>query len=139
MKLGSAITLGLAGLFSVPAAAQAEPSSLTLRLEARVEPFCRIWSDQNNQPLVFDGDNAQLGSVRELCNMPSGYVVRAAFTNLAGGSVLAGTENSDIGADGAAVFSYSEARLQNRHWQLINARRAAADTPVFLRLSISPI
>lgn len=139
MKRFAEFRLAGFALAALAGAGQASAADISLELRADVAPFCRIWTESDAGPVQFDGDRAQLGSVREVCNMSNGYVVRAAFSNITEGSILAGSETAPVASDGTASFSYGEARLQQRDWQLVGAKRATAEAPVFLRLSISPL
>ena len=121
------------------AANAADSSTLTIRLHADGAPFCRLYSTAEGGAVEIVDGQAQLGQVREVCNLSSGYVVHVDFTNLSGGSVTAGTETAVVDANGNARFSYDEARAQMRQWALNNAREVQPDLPVYLRLSISPI
>jgi hypothetical protein len=75
-----------------------------------VEPFCRLWTEAAEEPIQFNGADAQLGSVREVCNTSGGYTVRAAFTNVSDGSVVADGETADVAEDGTASFRYGRGR-----------------------------
>lgn len=121
------------------AANAADSATLVIHLHAEVAPFCRLYSAANDSPVQIVDGQAQLGQVREVCNMASGYVVHADFTNLSGGSVAAGAETAAVDAGGSARFSYDEARAQTRQWSLVDAQQVQPGLPVYLRLSISPI
>jgi hypothetical protein len=117
----------------------AQPQEAALHLQANVDPFCRVWSENDEQALQFDGDQADLGAVREVCNTAGGYRLKASFTNLSEGSIIAGSDTAVVDPAGTATFAYREARVHNRAWQLISAKRISPDAPVYLRLSISPL
>lgn len=134
-----AIGIAAVAAFAASAPAYAANDTLVFDIVAEVDPFCRLWTDDSETAVQMVGDSAQLGTVRELCNMPNGYVVRAEFTNLDQGSVIAGSDIESIDATGRASFTYSEARSQTRSWQLQNARKVQPEGAVFLRLSISPL
>jgi hypothetical protein len=119
--------------------ALAQSHEVGLQLEAHVDTFCQVWVDRDEQALQFEGDGAQLGSVQEVCNTAGGYTLRATFTNVIEGTVVAGQETALVDGQGSATFAYSEARVRNRDWQLTRARRVVPNAPVFLRLSISPL
>ena len=131
----SALAIGTVG----SAANAADSATLTIHLHAEGAPFCRLYTAVNDSDVQIVDGQAQLGQVREVCNLASGYVVHADFTNLSGGSVAAGTETAAVDANGSARFSYDEARAQTRQWALLNAQEVQPGLPVYLRLSISPI
>jgi hypothetical protein len=117
----------------------ADSATLVIHIHAEVAPFCRLYTAANDSAVQIVDGQAELGQVREVCNMASGYVVRADFSNLSGGSVAAGGETATVDASGSVRFSYDEARAQTRQWALLDAQQVQPGLPVYLRLSISPI
>lgn len=138
-RLGLLMLPALAPGAMATAANAADSATLVIHLHAEGMPFCRLYSTVNDSAVEIVDGQAQLGQVREVCNLASGYVVHADFTNLSGGSVTAGTETAQVDANGNARFSYDEARAQTRQWTLVNAQEVQSSQPVYLRLSISPI
>jgi hypothetical protein len=137
MKIVAQVGLAASAL-AASGVAEARPATLALNLQAEVVPFCRIEQSNPDSPLMFFGGRAEIGAVRETCNTRSGYTVRAEVLNVTSGTVVAGDETAEIGPNGGASFSYGEARRQQRMWYLTNARKAVADGPSYVRLSISP-
>lgn len=138
-RLGFSLLSALAvAAFASPANA-ADSARLVIRLHAEVAPFCRLYSAVSDDAVQIVNGEAELGQVREVCNLASGYIVRADFSNLSGGSVAAGGETAAVDSSGSARFVYGEARAQTRQWALIDAQQVHPDAPVYLRLSISPI
>jgi hypothetical protein len=139
MKLGILVLSALATVAMGSAANATDSATLVLHLHAEGAPFCRLYSPANDSAVdIVDGE-AQLGPVREVCNLAGGYTVRADFTNLSGGSVASGAETATIDASGTVRFSYGEARAKTSNWALTHAQKVQAGEPVYLRLSISPI
>jgi len=137
---GSGIRLLAAAVIAVassPASAEA-PARLVIYLHADVAPFCRVWAAESENAVQLNNGQAALGTVREICNT-AGYVIRADFSNLNGGTVIAGGETAAVDAQGSARFTYGEARSQTRNWQLSGAQQVQPAAPVYLRLSISPL
>jgi hypothetical protein len=129
------------GIAAVAGFASQASATDTIRFEIRAEvaPFCQISSSvSEDTPVELNGGQASLGVVNELCNTRNGYTVRAAFTNLNAGTVVAASDQAQIDALGMANFSSVEARRQTRAWQLVDARKAQEGSPVFMRLTISP-
>ena len=139
MKLGILVLSALATAAMSSAAQASESATLVIHLRAEGAPFCRLYSPQNDAALDIVNGAAQLGPVREVCNLAGGYTVRADFTNLSGGSVASGAEAATIDANGSASFTYGEARAKTNAWTLTQAHKVQADEPVYVRLSISPI
>ena len=139
MKYFVALLFAISCLFGIAGPAVAQSHEAGMQLEAHVDTFCRIWADHEEQALQFKGDGAQLGPVQEVCNAAGGYTLRATLTNVVEGTVVAGHETAAVDREGSATFAYNEARVHNRVWQLISARRAVPNAPVFMRLSISPL
>ena len=122
---------------AVPAEAARVDASAGLRVAASVVPFCQLSVAHSVATELVDG-RAEIGMVREVCNTAAGYEVRADFTNLAGGTVTAGSDSMAVDALGNARFTYAEARHQRRLWRLRDAC-ARQDGPVVVRLSITPL
>lgn len=131
-------TVALSGGLAAPAAAAGADASADLRIAATVEPFCRLTADHPDQLQLVDG-RAEIGSVRELCNTAAGYEVRAHFSNLASGTVNAGSDSAVIDPRGGATFSSGEARHQRRIWSLRDAVLRDSGEMVMVRLSITPL
>lgn len=131
-------TVALPGGLAAPAAASGADASANLTIAARVEPFCRLTAEHPDQLQLIDG-RAEIGSVREVCNTAAGYEVRAHFSNLAGGTVTAGSDSAVVDPLGGATFSFGEARHQRRLWSLRNAVLRQHGGPVMVRLSITPL
>jgi hypothetical protein len=137
--------LGIFGLSALAAAGMSsgahasESATLVIHLHAEGAPFCRLYSPDNGAALDIVDGAAQLGPVRQVCNLAGGYTVRADFSNLSGGTVAAGAEAASIDANGSARFTYGEARAKTNAWTLTQAQKLQADLPVYVRLSISPI
>lgn len=134
MKTLIALTaLAAASITSSPA--QARSATASFGLSARVESFCRIEGGQSDalsiQPVTA------LGSVREVCNT-QGYVVRASFTNLSGGTVVAGNDQAGI-AGGMAEFRYAQAQALVRSWLLRDPVQFDTAAPVYFTVSITPL
>jgi hypothetical protein len=117
----------------------AQPQSATVRLEARVDAFCRIWTDLGDSAVQAESNVIELGGVRELCNTAGGYVVQAAFTNVRGGALKAGEDDAIISSDGLAVLRYTQAGHKRRDWRIHGAELGEESVPVFMRVTISPL
>jgi hypothetical protein len=138
MKRLGLCLLAAAAMAAIPSQASAAPSRLVIYLRADVAPFCRVWAPDDTDAVRLVDGQAALGQVREVCNTAGGYVLRADFSNLSGGSVVAGSETASVDENGSASFTYGEARAQTRNWQLTGAQEVVPNAPVYLRLSISP-
>jgi hypothetical protein len=140
--MNEAIKLGLAiagvGALLAPAAAQAADQETTFRILAVVQPFCRITVASGENGAEAVNGRADFGPVRELCNTPGGYVVRAQFRNLNQGSLVAGESRLPIAADGSVEFTSEMARLRVRNWSVVDLAEQT-DQRVYLRVSISPL
>lgn len=136
MRVGLLIAPGLACLWAGPAMAS---DSVSFRIRAEVAPFCRLWAEQDPSASIrLDGAQAQLGAVREVCNMAGGYVVRARFSGLSSASVMAGDDVRALDADGTVSFRNHEAGARTRAWRLADAR-GDENAPITMRLTISPL
>ncbi|GAA4034440.1 hypothetical protein GCM10022281_13200 [Sphingomonas rosea] len=126
--------MALAGAAFFATAASAEPTEADLSLGAEVRSFCKI-----DAPAGDVGEDGAIGLVAETCNMPGVYRVSASFTNLAAGTVRAGTERAAIGDDGVAIFTASGPRRLQRFWALEAARQVDRSQPVRVHLSVMPL
>jgi hypothetical protein len=81
MKTLAKAALAGAALF-LPAAAQAEPASGSMRISARVPVVCNIDADSL---AIVGSDGQATGLVREFCNASQGFLVLASYRPLAPG------------------------------------------------------
>lgn len=132
-SLVTAFALAAACLCSSPAAAR--PAEASFVLTARVASFCKV-SGAVEDALTIENVTS-LGTIREVCNT-QGYVVRASFTNLSGGTVYAGGDQAGIDG-GAAEFRYAQAQALVRPWLLRDAVKQDSAAPVYLTVSIMPL
>lgn len=132
-SLVTAFALAAACLCSSPAAARSTEASFVLT--ARVASFCKV-SGAVEDALTIENVTS-LGTIREVCNT-QGYVVRASFTNLSGGTVYAGSDQAGIDG-GAAEFRYAQAQALVRPWLLRDAVKQDSAAPVYLTVSIMPL
>lgn len=125
---------------AVPAAAAAQTSDneRVVRISARVQTFCRISHQLGDGAAEIVAGEARLGPVRELCNSPRGYQVRAQFLNLTSGTLFTGDESFPVADNGVVEFGSLEARSRIREWRVIDADMGEP-RPIYLRVSISPI
>lgn len=136
------ITVAILGLTlafaAAPAVAHVADNERVVRITARVQPFCRITHQLGDGAAALIDGQADLGQVRELCNVARGYQVRAQFLNLTSGSLMTGDEAFPVAADGLVEFGSPTARSRVRNWRVVNA---AQDAPsqIYLRVSISPL
>lgn len=133
MKSLYLIPMAVAAMYAGSASANPTQASQTLR--AHVDSFCRVDGAIADELTIQEV--TPLGDIREVCNT-QGYIVRAAFTNLAGGTVVAGADRAGIDA-GTAEFRYGQAQARIRPWQLYGAVRQNAAAPVYLMVSITPL
>lgn len=125
----------VAAASSISGIAEARDAQANLQISARVESFCRI--DGAIADALTIGDITSLGTIREVCNT-QGYIVRASFSNLRGGTVVAGRDRAMID-DGFAEFRYTQAQALTRVWQLQGAEQRDVAAPVYLTVSITPL
>jgi hypothetical protein len=123
-----------------PGAANArDGSSAGLRLQAKVQPFCRIRSDLGDSPAALGDGGFDLGSVREVCNTRGGYSVAVQFLNVTSGTLHHGEDSQTLDAEGRTEIKWSEARARTAPWRLTDAALRAGGEPVYMRISISPL
>ena len=125
--------IAAAGGLSAPAVT-ANPGAIGLSLQANVETFCRLSLGD-----AIVADDGSVGAVRETCNTPGGYMVQAAFANLASGTVRADSDTSELDRDGNAIFTSNQARRRTRFWSVVDGVRTDAAQPVIVRFSITPL
>ncbi|WP_344706179.1 hypothetical protein [Sphingomonas swuensis] len=114
--------------------AMAAPAEADFTLGANVDAFCRIQAPDERV-----SEDGAIGLVAEVCNMPGGYQVRASFTNLAQGVVLAGTERAALDETGSATFTADGPRRLQRHWSVQAFRQRDRLQPVLVHLSVMPL
>lgn len=127
-------------LAAIPSAASAQDgSSVGFRLQAVVQPFCRIQSEMGDSPRLFVDGVVELGAVREVCNTRGGYRVNVQLINVDSGTLHHGTETQDLDSEGRAQIRWGEARSRTTTWRLTQASLRQDNAPIYLRVSISPI
>jgi hypothetical protein len=134
MRIASII--GIAGFFAASLSAFAS-SSYEVRLVARVEPYCRI-NTPDQQEISLVGGYAQIGVVHEICNTPGGYDVETSFTNVSGGSLNVAGASYLIDAHGYSVRRSAYPAIRDLSWQIANANVVAAVEPIIMRVTITP-
>lgn len=134
-------TLGaVCALAVLPTAASAQDgTSVGFRLQAVVQPFCRIRSELGDSPAMFVDGVVELGAVREVCNTRGGYSVDVQLINVASGTLHHGTDTQDLDTEGRTQIRWGEARARTTPWRLTRASLRQDDAPIYLRVSISPI
>jgi hypothetical protein len=112
-------------------------SSVIFQITAHVDTFCRI-STPDELPITLVNGTAQIGMVHEICNTPNGYDVMANFSNLSGGELNVAGQNYPIDNDGHTVRSSTNPDIRDQNWQLADAIQVMPNTPVVMRVTISP-
>lgn len=125
-------------IFPATASAQ-DGASVGFRLQAVVQPFCRIQSELGDSPAIFIDGSVELGAVREVCNTRGGYSVDVQLINVASGTLHHGTDTQDLDTEGRTQIRWGEARARTTPWRLTRASLRQDDAPIYLRVSISPI
>ena len=129
----------LAAIFlTAPCTALAGSASVTIAINAHVDTFCQINAPQQSQINIVNGQ-ADIGTVREICNTPSGYNVSAQFSNLSGGQLNVAGLGYAIDSTGLSVRHSNQAHVQSVDWQLTNAQLSQPGAPVVMQVTITPI
>ncbi len=136
-RLAVAAASGAIVLF--PASAIAADNSIGLRLQAVVEPFCKIQSQAADSALVLEDGTVDLGMVREVCNTRGGYNINVQLLNVVSGTLHHGDDSQDLDTEGRTRIDWHEARARTSGWRLTKAAVRETDAPIYLRVSISPL
>ncbi len=140
IRTALATLAALAASIALPGVAMAKDgASVGFRLEATVQPFCRIRSELGDSPAMLVNGEFDLGAVREVCNTRGGYNVSVQLLNVLSGTLHHGGESQTLDTEGRTQISSYEARARTTPWRLTDAALREDDAPVYLRISISPL
>lgn len=125
-------SVAVSAALATPAAAAGNDTGFFL--QANVDTFCRLSLGEASVD-----DDGSVGSVRETCNTPGGYVVEASFDNLKSGTVQADQDEAALDDGGQVRFTSDQARRRTRLWSVLGGVRANPAQPVVVRFSITPL
>lgn len=134
-----AVAAASAAFVLFPASAMAADASIGFRLQAVVEPFCKIQSQAGDSALMLQDGTVDLGMVREVCNTQGGYNISVQLLNVVSGTLHHGDDSQDLDTDGRARIGWPEARSRTTGWRLTKTAVKEASAPIYLRVSISPL
>lgn len=112
-------------------------SSVVFQITAHVDTFCRI-STPAELPITVVNGAAQIGLVHEICNTANGYDVSTQFSNLSGGELNVAGQNYPIDNNGTTLRSSSNPDIRDQNWQLADATLIEPNSPVVMRVTITP-
>lgn len=120
-------------------ASAADASGARFHIRATVPLFCRIGASFDRIDVAdMTGGDVSLGMVTEVCNSANGYTVQANFMNLETGSLVVDEISKPV-VGGEARYSHPVASRRSRFWKLMNVKASQPETPIYIRVSISPI